>query len=82
MQTRQIVSPKAITPEALPTFGGDADANRFRVATPHFTVAYRRIAANATYAGTKFDIAVPTSLSERQVYVDIGAESGVPDVGS
>jgi hypothetical protein len=80
METRKVISPNP--PAPLPTFEGDGDKNRFLVATPHFTATFRRVAAAASYAGTKFDIAVPTSLAERIVYADIAAESGVPDVGN
>jgi hypothetical protein len=81
METRQVITPQAPAPATLPTFGGERDANRFIAATPHFDAKYRRIAANSSYAGTKFDIAVPTSLCDRQVYCDLACESGVADVG-
>ncbi len=80
MQNTRVVTPAPKAP--LPTYSGDADQNRFVVATPHFNKTFREVAAAASYAGTKLEIGVPTSLTDRLVYADIAAEDGGADVGS
>jgi hypothetical protein len=79
MEARKIVKPAP--PAPLPTFGGDADKNRYEVATPHFAVNYLAVTAAAAYAGKSVEIGVPTSLSERLIFADIAAADGTPDVG-
>lgn len=78
METRQVITPRP--PAAVPAYGGDADANRFRVATPHWNATYKKVLAAGNYA-QKFNIAVPTSLTRRLVYADIGCADGADDVG-
>jgi len=79
METRKVIAPQP--PAALPTFSGDGDRNRYQVATPHFDARYFLVAAGTNYSLARLEIGVPNSLSERQVFADIGAADGGADVG-